>query len=57
MKYSEQCGGDLGATYVTIWRIRVACWFSKATCTYAHAHAHALRYPHARTHTRAQADQ
>ena len=25
---------------VTIWRIRVACWISKATCTYAHEHAH-----------------
>ena len=25
--------------YVTIWRIRVAFWISKATCTYTHAHA------------------
>ena len=41
-----------GATNdVTIWRIRVACWISKATCTYAHAHAHAPGYHmHARTH-------
>ena len=35
---------------VTIWRIRVACWISKATRTYAHAHAHAPAYPYARTH-------
>jgi hypothetical protein len=40
-----------GATNdVTIWRIRFACWISKATCTYAHSHAHALGYPHASTH-------
>jgi hypothetical protein len=30
----EKCGRDRGATNdVTIWRIRVACWISKATCT------------------------
>ena len=53
-KYSGERGG---ATYdVTIWRIRVACWITKATCAYAHAHAHAHGYPdaltraHARTH-------
>jgi hypothetical protein len=35
----EKYGGDRGATNdVTIWRIRFACWISKATCTYAHAH-------------------
>jgi hypothetical protein len=34
----------------TIWRIRVASWISKATCTHAHAHAHALGHPQARTH-------
>jgi hypothetical protein len=34
---------------VTIWRIRVACWISKATCTYAHAHA--PECTHARSHT------
>ena len=39
--------------YVTIWRIRVACWISKAAGTYAPAHAHAPGYPHARTHGRA----
>jgi hypothetical protein len=26
---------------VTIWRIRFACWISKAMCTSAHAHVHA----------------
>jgi hypothetical protein len=36
---------------VTIWRISVACWISKATCTYAHAHAHAPVYPHAQPAT------
>ena len=36
----EKCGVDWGETNgVTIWRIRVACWISIATCTYAHAHA------------------
>jgi hypothetical protein len=29
---------------VTTWRLRVACWISKATCTQAHAHT--------RTHAR-----
>jgi hypothetical protein len=38
---------------VTIWRIRVACWISKAARTYALAHAHALVYPHARMHAQA----
>jgi hypothetical protein len=46
-------GEDWGATNdVTIWLMRVACWSSKATCTYAHARAHAPGYPHARTHAR-----
>jgi hypothetical protein len=27
--------------------IHVACWISKATCTYVHAHAHMPGYPHA----------
>ena len=31
---------------VTLWRIRVACWIRKATCTYAHAHAHAPGHTH-----------
>ena len=48
----EKYGGARGATNdVTIWRIRVACWISKATYTHAHAQAHALRHTHA--HTRA----
>jgi hypothetical protein len=50
----EKCSWDQGATNVTIWRIRVARWISKAICTYAHAHAHAPGYPHARTHARTQ---
>jgi hypothetical protein len=54
--HSEKRGGVRGAKNdVTIWRIRVACWISKATCTYVHAHAHASEYPHAqvRAHTHA----
>jgi hypothetical protein len=43
---------DTEGPQITIWRIRVACWISKATCTYAHAHSHATGYPHARTHAR-----
>ena len=43
----ENYGGAWWATNdVTIWRIRVACWISKATCTHAHAHAHALAHTH-----------
>jgi hypothetical protein len=39
----EKCSGDRGATNdVTIWRIRVACWINKATCTYAPGYPHAL---------------
>jgi hypothetical protein len=32
----EKCGGNRGTT---VWRTRVACWISMATCTYALAHA------------------
>ena len=32
---------------VKIWRIRVACWISKATCTYAHVHARIPIFKHA----------
>jgi hypothetical protein len=38
---------------VTKWRIRVACWISKATRTDAHAHVYAPGYPHARMHAHA----
>ena len=38
----EKCGEDWRDTnHVTIWRTRVACWISKATCTQAHAHVRA----------------
>jgi hypothetical protein len=48
----KKYGGDRGYTNdVTIWRIRGACWISKAICTYAHTHDHTFGYPHARTHT------
>jgi hypothetical protein len=41
----ERNGGARGATNdVTIWRIRVACWISKATCTRSSARAHAHKY-------------
>ena len=44
-------GGARGATNdVTIWRIRVACWISKATCTHTHAHTHAPVHTHERAH-------
>jgi hypothetical protein len=47
----EKCGEDWEATnYFTIWRIRLACWTSKAIRTYAHAQTRAPGYPHARTH-------
>ena len=43
----EKYGGARGATNdVTIWRIRVACWISKATCTHAPEHTHARVYTH-----------
>ena len=50
----EKYGGARDATnYVTIWRIRVEYWISKATCTHAHAHVHAPGHTHGRacTHT------
>jgi hypothetical protein len=51
---AEKYGAARGATNnVTIWRIRVACRISKATCTYAHAHAYAPGHSHARMHARA----
>ena len=53
-KYS----GAIEATNdVTIWRIRVAYWISKAICTYAHAHTHTPEYPYARTHKYAHTNQ
>jgi hypothetical protein len=31
----EKCGAARGVTnYITVWRIRVPCWISKATCTH-----------------------
>jgi hypothetical protein len=50
----EKYAGTRGITnYVTILRLRVACWVKKATCTDTHAHAHALgsTHKHARAHT------
>jgi hypothetical protein len=45
----EKCDEARGSTnYVTIRRIPVACWISKATCT----HSHAPWYPHARVRAR-----
>ena len=36
---------------MTIWRMRVACWSSKATRNHTHAHAHAPGHTYERTHT------
>ena len=45
-----------GATNdVTIWRIRVACWISRAICTYAHARARVPTCTHARARARKHA--
>jgi hypothetical protein len=47
----EEYGGASGATNdVTIWRIPVASWISKATYTHAHKHAHAPRHTHESAH-------
>ena len=46
-----KCSGGRAATNdVTIWRIHVACWITKTTCTYSHAHAHAPGNAHTCTH-------
>jgi hypothetical protein len=47
----KKYGGARGATDVTIWRIRVACWISKATCTHVHAHSSMPLHRHVRIHT------
>ena len=53
----EKFSGEQGATNdVTIWRICVAYWISKAICTNVHAHLHAPGYPHARTHKHVHTD-
>jgi hypothetical protein len=39
---------------VTIWRLRVECWISKATCTHTHAHSHALGKTRPPPHTHRQ---
>ena len=47
----EKYGGARGATnYVTIWRIRVACWISKVTCS---KRTHTPTLPGTCTHSRA----
>ena len=38
----------------TIWRRRVACWISKATCKQALTHAHSTGHPHLRARTHIQ---
>jgi hypothetical protein len=46
---AEKCVGATRTTNdVTMWRIRVAYWISKATCIYAHVRARASGYAHAR---------
>jgi hypothetical protein len=41
----EKYSGVRGVTNdVTTWRIRVACWISKATCTYARTRTHTHKY-------------
>ena len=56
MRYAEKYGGARGTKNgVTIGRIRVACWISKATYARAHAHAHASGHPFARAHTHTHA--
>ena len=45
--------GNQRPKVVTTWLIRVACWITRAICTYAYAQTHSLGYPHARTHARA----
>jgi hypothetical protein len=44
------------ANDIAIWRIRAACWISKATRTHAHAHARAPTHTHihAGAHTERQ---
>ena len=37
----EKCGGARKVTAVTVWRIRVACWINKTTCTRIRTRAHA----------------
>ena len=42
MRQCRKYGGGRRATNdVTIWRIRVACWISKATRVHVYSHAHA----------------
>jgi hypothetical protein len=42
-----------GHKYVTRWRIRVACWITKAACTHMHVNAQAPGHPHASTQAHA----
>jgi hypothetical protein len=65
MRQCGKCGAARRATNdVTIWRIRVAYWISKATRENTHAQAHAPGHPHAcrralthaRTHTHTHID-
>ena len=52
VRYVEKYGRARGAaTDVTLWRIRVACWISKATCTRPRARTRARARTHTHTHT------
>ena len=49
----EKYGGERGATNdITIWRIQVACWISKATCICPHDRAHARARAFTYIHTK-----
>jgi hypothetical protein len=51
----EKFGRARGTTNdVTIWRIRLACWIDKTTCTIALAQTQARVHAHAHTHTHTQ---
>ena len=54
---SKNIGDTEGPQMVTIWRIRVACWISKAiwTYTYAHTRSGIHMYASTRKHAHTQA--
>jgi hypothetical protein len=42
---------ERGTSQITIWRMRFACWITKATHTLTHIHTQTPHTPHTHTHT------
>jgi hypothetical protein len=51
--FEKFCGNEGPKNEVTIWRIQLVCWISKAICMHVYAHTYAPGHRHARARTHA----